>query len=1014
MKSIDQSVNSFSMRKTRDRIKTVVTVGMLCLFCLMLIAGISSYNHANKLYDARQWVLHTYEVMQQLDSLIAAPNDAESAAYGHLLTHDKTYLFNFKGTAKQAHDAFNRALYLSRDNPIQHERLNKLKPVLDSKFDSLDRMIKLKTKPDSATLDELKKSNDLIYMEQLRHIVSEMKLEEEKLLAERLATLKLAVNEMNQRLLWYGGIALSGFVLIGYVVNYLMRRQDKEEKFQNILYSVNHSLASIGTPDTVLTKALQEVANKLDFQIAQIWIPDKDRGDLVFKRSWKQSEQFADFENASKELRFESGKGLPGRVWQSRLATLVLDVTEDNNFPRAPHARKCNLHGGVAFPLSLTGEMLGVMEFFTTRKVANLEPDVVHTLNVVALQISQYLERLKFEQALHTSERKFKAIFDETFEFIGLLSPTGIILEANKTALDFIKADKSSVIGKYFWDTPWWSHSKELQEKVEQSVHEAANGKFIRFESTHPDPDGVLLHVDFSLKPIVDDDGNIVLLIPEGRDISDKKEAEKRVSEFYSTVSHELRTPLTSIRGAFGLLEGGKAGDLSPKALRLVSMGKLESERLVRLINDILDIRKIEAGKLELKLEKLSAAQIIENTTNTLNSFAQDASIKLTSDVQEDGTLFADKDRITQVLTNLVSNAVKFSPPESEVIIKARKNGAFYRIEVQDHGPGIKDSDLKKLFQMFQQLDQSDHREKGGTGLGLAISKSIVEQHDGHIGVNSKVGEGSTFWFEIPLSKQNEVKPDHECVESSNGNKVLLVEDDDSVAMIITETLNTHHLNVHRVSTIAEAEESLARSKFSVIVLDIQLPDGNGNSLLENMDKTSTTPIVVVSASERKHYGNPLLIDWLAKPFEESKLLSAIDLAIRGRKQGPARVLIAEDDESTREIIKQYVLSLGSNIQVFEALDGLKAIELARAEEPDLIILDLGLPHTDGFEVVTVLRHEKASKTPLIVYTATDLSSEEKKKLSLGLTTHFTKSKTSEETFLSCLVSTLNGLIKKS
>jgi len=979
----------------------------------MVVAGYASYTHSNKLYEARQWVLHTYEVMQQLDALIAAPSDAESAAYGHLLTQDKIYLYNFNGTTKLARDAYNRTFYLTNDNPVQAKRLSELKPVLDSKLSSLSRMINLKTKPDSLTINELKNTNDRLYMEQLRKIVSDIKMEEEKLLSKRLADLKIAVDEMNQRLFWYGGIALSGFALIGYVVTYLIKRQDREEKFQNILYSVNHSLASMGTPDQVLTRAIQEVGTKLNFQIGQIWVPDMENGELILKRSWKQSDKFAEFENASRELHLEAGKGLPGRVWQSRMATLVLDVTEDNNFPRAPYAKKCDLHSGVAFPLTLTSEMLGVLEFFTSRQVANLEPDVVHTLNVVSLQISQYLERVKFEQALHTSERKFKAIFDETFEFIGLLSPTGVILEVNKTALDFIKVDKSKVVGKYFWDTPWWSHSQELQERVKQAVIDAANGKFIRFESTHPDPDGVLLHVDFSLKPIFDDEGKIALLIPEGRDISDKKEAEKRVSEFYSTVSHELRTPLTSIRGAFGLLEGGKAGELSTKALRLVNMGKLESERLVRLINDILDIRKIEAGKLELKLEKFSAAQIIENTKNTLSAFASDANVRLSSDVKEDGTIYADKDRITQVLTNLVSNAVKFSPPESEVLINARTVDSKYRIAVQDHGPGIKDSDMKKLFQMFQQLNYSDNSEKGGTGLGLAISKSIVEQHDGQIGVESKVGEGSTFWFEIPLTTQGKIQPQESPVEVSNENKVLLVEDDDSVAMVITETLTSHHLTVQRVSTLGDARASLLNEKFSVIVLDIQLPDGNGIALLENMDKSSTTPVVVVSATERKQYGNPLLIDWIAKPFEESKLLGAIDLAIRGRKQGPARVLIAEDDQSTREIIKQYVLSLANNIQVFEAEDGQKAIERARSEEPDLIILDLGLPHTDGFEVVTVLRHEKASKTPLIVYTANDLSSDEKKKLSLGLTTHFTKSKTTEEAFLNCLVSTLNGLIKK-
>lgn len=215
------------------------------------------------------------------------------------------------------------------------------------------------------------------------------------------------------------------------------------------------------------------------------------------------------------------------------------------------------------------------------------------------------------------------------------------------------------------------------------------------------------------------------------------------------------------------------------------------------------------------------------------------------------------------------------------------------------------------------------------------------------------------------------------------------------------------------MDSLGAAEKSLSRKAYDGVILDINLPDGKGTDFINLLHSSSSThiPIVVVSAQEQSEFSSPLLIDWISKPFEEKRLLSAVETAVRRRSPGPARVLVAEDDDATREIIRQHVMSLGAGIQCFEAEDGLKAIELTRTHEPDLIILDLGLPNTNGFEVVTVLRHEKAARTPLLVYTAQDLTREEREKLTLGLTTHFTKSRTSEQEFIKCLVDTLNGLV---
>jgi len=750
----------------------------------------------------------------------------------------------------------------------------------------------------------------------------------------------------------------------------------------------------------------ESMAKHLNLSIVRIWKYNAGEDLLELQSSTGENTKI---ENMGAIVAMQSKLGKIGAIGETFVSN---DLSQQADLVNSE-----GLVSFAAFPLMLGAEFLGIAAVFSRER---LSIKTVQMIERVTAVLTLSIKRKTVEEALKSSERKFRAIFDHTFEFIWLLSPEGIILEGNKTALDFASLDRDQVIGIPLVETAWWKHSEKLQEHLKQAIEEARQGRFVRFEANHLSKDGSSLAVDFSLKPVLDDDGNVILLIPEGRDISEKKEAEKRVSEFYSTVSHELRTPLTSIRGAFGLLEGGKAGELSSKAKHLVEMGRSESERLVRLINDILDIRKIEAGKLELKFEVIDPVALVNKTIQALTAFASDAHVTLQANFQTEARISGDLDRLTQVLTNLISNAVKFTPEGGQVVVECSEANRSLHIAVSDTGPGIKKEDLRKLFQMFAQLDSSDSRMKGGTGLGLAISKAIVEQHDGQIGVNSEYGHGSTFWVELPLIKSvvESTKP-IESKKSGHANRhvVLLVEDEDAIATIITMALVDQGFEILRCATISDAQKQLESSHFDAIILDMFLPDGHGTLLIEQLKhehKSKQIPIIVVSAMHQNHYSYPLLVDWINKPFEEKRLLSAVELAVRGRTAGPARVLIVEDDESTRQIVKDYVSSIKADIQIYEAIDGQEAIDLTRKTEPDLIILDLGLPNTDGFEVVTVLKHEKASRTPLIIYSAQDLSNDDKNKLSLGLTTHFTKSRTSESEFISCVVELLNGTIASS
>jgi signal transduction histidine kinase len=232
--------------------------------------------------------------------------------------------------------------------------------------------------------------------------------------------------------------------------------------------------------------------------------------------------------------------------------------------------------------------------------------------------------------------------------------------------------------------------------------------------------------------------------------MTERHQIDRMKAEFVSVVSHELRTPLTSIRGSLKLIEAEVKGKIPKEVMPLIKIASSNTERLIRLINDILDVEKMEAGKLELRLEPLDLGKVIGNALDGIQGMATQAEVQAASDVAPGIQLRADRDRLTQVIVNLVSNAVKFSPRGGRVDVSAVPAGNRVRVNVSDRGPGIPEAQRHKLFGKFQQLDSTDSRKKGGTGLGLAISKAIVLQHGGAIGVEAREGGGSTFWFELP------------------------------------------------------------------------------------------------------------------------------------------------------------------------------------------------------------------------------------------------------------------------
>lgn len=270
-------------------------------------------------------------------------------------------------------------------------------------------------------------------------------------------------------------------------------------------------------------------------------------------------------------------------------------------------------------------------------------------------------------------------------------------------------------------------------------------------ETERKHKDGHIIPVSVTISPIKDKNGDIVGACSIARDITEWKKIEKLKNEFISVISHELRTPLTSIRGALGLLSGDIFEKNSDKPLQLIEIAKNNCDRLARLINDILDIEKMNAGKMEYKFETINIKELINDVILTNESLAQSKSLKIKAELANDIYIQGDRDRLIQVLTNLISNAVHYSPEKEEITVKLKKNSSHVRVSVVDKGPGVAEEFRSKIFQAFSQADSSNTRKQGGTGLGLNICKTIIDQHDGNINFINLNPTGAEFYFELPV-----------------------------------------------------------------------------------------------------------------------------------------------------------------------------------------------------------------------------------------------------------------------
>jgi PAS domain S-box-containing protein len=621
--------------------------------------------------------------------------------------------------------------------------------------------------------------------------------------------------------------------------------------------------------------------------------------------------------------------------------------------------------------------------------------------------IQDITERKRAQQALQESEERYRDLAENAAELIQSASAQGQFLYVNRAWRQTLGYSEEEIARLSITDIISPRHLTHCQQVLAAIM---AGETVNDVETVFVAKNGTEIIVEGSVNCRLVD-GKAVATSGIFRNVTARREIEKMKNEFVSTVSHELRTPLTSIRGSLGLLAGGLLTADPGKARRMVDIAVTNTDRLVRLINDILDIERIESGRVKMEKRACEATSLMLQAVDAVRELADKAGVKLEVSPGP-GRILADPDRVIQTMTNLLDNAIKFSPQGSTISLNLGRQNGDMLFEVKDRGRGIPADRLTVIFERFQQVDASDRREKGGTGLGLAICRSIVEQHGGRIWVESVLGQGSSFYFTLPVMEEQVVTVIP--AVAAGARTVLVCDDDASILAVVQELLEQRGYGVVAVGSGREAVKQAVAQLPDAILLDLLMPEMNGwetMTALRERPETCEIPIIILSVLPPRDLRKTdvEVVGWIQKPVDETLLFQTLSIAI-SRPGKSARVLVVEDDVDLARVIREVFERHGH--EVYLAQTGRQAVQLAEHVLPNLVVLDLVLPEGDGFEVVSALRQNKVlRRVPLVVHTAKDLDDPERARLRLGKTVFLTKGRISHEEFEKQVLGLLKGIM---
>jgi PAS domain S-box-containing protein len=767
---------------------------------------------------------------------------------------------------------------------------------------------------------------------------------------------------------------------------------------------VSQIVGENSSSDVAAMRILEALCVSQGWDLALKWEVNSEENLLEFSTAWGAPDGATEVMiQESMGITLARGVGLPGRVWQEGRPIWLADLASAPSGQRVQMALKHSMVSGWAVPVRVGNKVLAILEFYC-HFLLREDQEAIAAIETVAASLGQMLARSRERGRADELTRQQEILLDSVADGICGVDRHGLVSFANPAAGRLLGAPAAGLTGKPVHDLLHGPAPPDqrcgpdcaLRRATERHVAAAGEDKIYR-------SDGSPLPTEYFFTPILDH-GRFSGSVLSFRDISQRYALDRLKDEFISTVSHELRTPLTSIRGALGLLSSGILGDLNEKASNLLRIATSNSDRLVRLINDILDLERIQSGRAPITFRAIQLSQVVHQAIDGMQPVAEAAGVQLLHDTTQ-VEVSGDVDRLLQVMTNLLSNAVKFSPPNSTVSIMMRPSAAGVTLSVIDQGRGIPADKLESIFGRFQQVDASDSRLKGGSGLGLAICRTIVHQHSGRIWAERNPVRGSTFRVFLPYQQVPSAFPGGTQPEAQG--TVVLADANATTRPMVAQQLSRHG---YRVVETASVEQTIAAAEGAVqaILLDTSLDGMNGWEILPMLrrkDPGSHVPIVLLSVADDDSDDLPADTQGLVtKPVEEESLLAELARVLCGPGER-ARILVVEDDIDLAHVIEQ--IFTRDTIEVHLAHTRQQALDACIGFQPHLMVLDIGLPDGDGFNVVDWLRqHESLSHLPLVVYSGRELAPPERRQLVLGPTHFLTKTRVQPQQ-LEALVLTL-------
>jgi PAS domain S-box-containing protein len=817
-------------------------------------------------------------------------------------------------------------------------------------------------------------------------------------------------------------------------------------------YIAARALLDAATLDDAAPKILAAIGETLDWTHGALWVIDPELDALRCSHIWNApSTECPEFDAISRATTFKRGVGLPGRVWETGKPFWIEDVVGDGNFPRAPMAARDGLHGAVAFPVILRGDVLSVMEFFS-REIRRPDEQLLSTLRTVGQQIGMFTDRRRAQEELDR-------FFSLSLEMMCVAGFDGYFKRVNPAWQKVLGFAEEELLSRPYIE---FVHPDDRDATAREAGRVSDGQNVVYFENRYLHKDGTHRWLLWAATPYVEQQ----VVYAAAHDITERKAAEETLAQyardleathqeleqqatrlaqlvkelevarrraedateaksaFLANMSHEIRTPLNAIVGMTALALRTR---LTAEQREFLTTVKSSADALLGIINDVLDFSKIEARRLDLDRHEFELRDTVGDAVRLLALRAAQKGLELACHVAPDvpDVLLGDSGRLRQVLLNVLGNAVKFTE-RGEVVLSvdveaATAEAVTLHFGIRDTGIGIPAAQQQQIFLAFTQADASTTRRFGGTGLGLAIASRLVDLMHGRLWVESTPGHGSTFHFTALFDRLHHAaspSPSASGRPALEGLRVLVVDDNETNRRILDDMLDGWHMNP---TVVADSTAALAAlqdappsgERFDVVISDGQMPDVDGFMLARRIKRDRRlrrTPIVMLTSAARPDdvvRCRRLGIDaCLVKPVKQSDLLDALVTVfgvarrrkpksqLRARPRRALRILLAEDNLVNRTLVTTLLRKRGHTVT---AVDNGRAAVEAIARSPrgfDLALLDVQMPEMSGLEATQAIRDREGAtgrRLPIAALTARAMEGDRERCFDAGMDAYLSK-----------------------